>query len=238
MLLGNLQANGVDTGGVESAKGVSSGVAVIAVDDHAENNIIIIPGANGAIDQADLARLDQALPGASSLLLQLEIGMDYVVAAAQMAHEQGVAVILDPAPAHPLPAELYGLVDILTPNESETAVLVGFAINELADAERAAQQLLVRGTRAVIIKMGRKGAYWSDGRTSAFVPAFKVEAIDTVAAGDAFNGGLAVALSEGRSLPDAARWAAAAGALATTKHGAQESMPTRSEVEHLLSRVG
>ncbi|MHB8628467.1 MAG: ribokinase [Aggregatilineales bacterium] len=234
LLIDNLRANGVDAIGVGRSARMSSGVAVIAVDDSAENNIIIVPGANGTIDQSDLARLNEALHGASTLMLQLEIGMEYVVAAAQLAQQHKVPVILDPAPAYPLPDELYRMVDILTPNETEATLLVGYPVTEPADIERAAQQLLAFGLRAVVIKLGSRGAYWSDGATSEFVPAFKVKAIDTVGAGDAFNGGLAVALSEGHDLSSAVRWAAAAGALATTKRGAQESMPMRRELEQLL----
>ncbi len=234
LLIDNLRSNGVDTTGVTCSANSSSGVAVIAVDDQGENNIIIVPGANGTIDQGDLARLDQALDGATALLLQLEFGMEYVVEAARMARQRGIWVILDPAPARPLPKELHPMVDILTPNETEAAVLVGSPITDRVDTERAAQQLLGLGARAVVIKLGSKGAYWSDGAVSGFVPAFKVSAIDTVAAGDAFNGGLAVALSEGHDLPSAVRWGTAAGALATTKRGAQESMPMRRELEQLL----
>lgn len=233
-LLDNLRANGVDAIGVGQVAHMSSGVAVISVDDRAENNIIIVPGANGAIDQSDLARLGESLHDARILLLQLEIGIDYVVAAAQMAKQRHIPVILDPAPARPLPDELYPMVDILTPNETEAAALVGYPIADPAEVERAAQDLLTLGARSVVIKLGSNGAYWADGAADGFMPAFKVSAIDTVAAGDAFNGGLAVALSEGHDLATAVRWGTAAGALATTKHGAQESMPARRELEALL----
>src|SRR5579859_2948363 len=137
-LLANLQANRVNTDGVQRATNTSSGVAVIAVDDHAENTIIVIPGANGAIDQSDLAHLETALEGAGALLMQLEIGLDHVRAAAQMAQARNIPVILDPAPARPLPASLYPLIDIITPNETEAAFLVGFDIGNEAEAARAA----------------------------------------------------------------------------------------------------
>jgi len=225
----------VDTGGVLVDAGQPSGVAVITVDDSAENHIIIVAGANGQVGGADVERLEAALDGATHLLLQFEVPMDSVVAAARAAWQRGVSVILDPAPARSIPAELYGLVDIITPNESEAAQLVGFPVDGEAAAQRAAEELLGRGVRQVVIKMGSRGAFYSDGNESQFFPAYKVNAVDTTAAGDAFNGALACALDEGHSMSDALRWAMAAGALSTTRPGAQPSMATRSEV---LAMVG
>ena len=230
----NLYNDGVDVSGVATTHDYPSGVAVIAVNDAAENTIIVVPGANGAIDPDDLAQLDIALTGARVLLLQLEIPLDYVVAAARHARQRNVTVILDPAPARRLPDELYGLVDILTPNETETSELVGFPIAGIETAERAARVLFERGADGVIIKMGGKGTYLDNGEIREFLPAFPVTAVDTVAAGDAFNGGLATALDEGRSLVEAIRWGMAAGACSVTKSGAQPSLPRREEVEALL----
>ena len=160
--------------------------------------------------------------------------MAAVIAAARLAHQRGVTVILDPAPARPLPDKLYALVDVLTPNETEASALVGFALQEENDVRRAARVLLERGARRVVIKLGSRGAYWSDGTTEQFAPSFHVEPVDTVAAGDAFNGALAVALAEGLPFGKAIRWGLAAGALAVTKAGAQPSMPTRAEVMGML----
>jgi ribokinase len=137
----------------------SSGVAVIAVEDSAENFIIVIPGANGQIDNQDLHRLKQVLTGAKVLLLQLEIPMEMVVAAAKLAKEKGVKVILDPAPAQALPEEIYSYLDIITPNETEAETLVGFSIITKEDASRAVQILTARGVQNVIIKMGGRGAF-------------------------------------------------------------------------------
>jgi ribokinase len=236
----HLAAAGVDTRGVAIDAGVSSGVAVIAVDAAAQNNIIIIPGANGRVGESDVERLAGHLAGAGVLLLQLEVPLPAVMAAARLAHQRGVIVILDPAPALELPAELYPLVDILTPNEVEARQLVGFEINTPDDAARAAGSLLDRGVKTAIIKMGARGVYYAtqtqtgDSPPAEFVAAFAVKAIDTVAAGDAFNGGLATALLEGQPLATAVRWGAAVGALSTTKPGAQPAMPDRAEFERFL----
>ncbi|HJZ48492.1 MAG TPA: ribokinase [Roseiflexaceae bacterium] len=235
-LCDSLRNYGVDVTNVGVSAG-PSGVAVIAVDDAAENNIIVVAGANGTIGADDLAQLERALDGATVLLLQLEVPIEAVVAAAQAARRRGVTVMVDPAPARPLPAELYAASDIITPNETEAAALVGFAVHDQHDAERAGQALLDRGVRAAVIKMGSKGAYWTDGMRGGFAPAFRVEAVDTVAAGDAFNGGLATALDAGLPFEQAIRWGLAAGALSVTRPGAQQSMPSREELERLLGRA-
>jgi ribokinase len=232
-LLDSLGRHGVDTAGVIVSPG-SSGIAIINVDDRAENNIVIIPGANGQVSAPDLRQLEIALTGAEALLLQLEVPLDAVLAAARLARARGVRVILDPAPARPLPNELFALADVLTPNEGEAAALTGLAITNLRAAEQASQALRARGTRQVILKMGGQGAYAHDGQQGRLFPAFPVTPVDTVAAGDAFNGGLAVALTEGKALEEAVRWGMAAGAIAVTRPGAQPAMPDREEVQRLL----
>lgn len=232
----NLERAGVDSSAVLVDPEVSSGVAVIAVDDQAQNNIIIIPGANGRMGPADVERLGQHLDGAQLLLLQLEVPLETTIAAARLAHQHGVTVVLDPAPAGDLPAELYTLVDIITPNEVEASQLVNFPVKTKENGEHAAQLLLTKGVKTAIVKMGALGVVYATlmaGRAE-FVPAFKVKAVDTVAAGDAFNGGLAAALIEGHALPEAIRWGAAAGALSATKVGAQPSMPARLDFDSFL----
>jgi len=233
-LLDSLRQNSVDVSTVDVDGGNPSGVAVIAVDDRSENSIIVVPGANGAVGSADIKRLERALVGARVLLLQLEIPLEVVLAAAQAAWTRSVQVILDPAPAQDLPAEIYQYVSFLTPNEVEAGALVGFVVNSVERAKEAAGILLGRGAKNVIVKMGKTGAFWSDGNEAEFFPAYQVKAIDTVAAGDAFNGALAVALAGGSEVRQAIRWGMAAGALSTTKKGAQPSMPDRAAVEKLL----
>jgi ribokinase len=236
-LLASLQATGVGCDRVLIDPITHSGVAVIAVDDRGENHIIIVPGANGQVSLADVDLLHRLLPAASVLLLQLEIPMPVIIAAAQAAKQAGVRVILDPAPApSELPPQLYPLIDILTPNQVEASQLVGFAVDDLESVANAAVILRQRGVGAVIIKLGGKGALCSTADDSFLIPTFPVSVVDTVAAGDAFNGGLAAALAEGLTLRQAGRWAAAAGALAVTKPGAQPSMPTREELHALLEQ--
>lgn len=234
-LRASLRSFGVQDDGVLTTPG-PSGVALIAVDDTAENTIVIVPGANGAVSIADIPRLEAVLDGARILLVQLEVPIETVVAAARAAHTRGVTVILDPAPALPLPDELYALADIITPNEHEAATLTGIAVRDDQGAIAAARALIARGARRVAIKLGARGALTADAEGEQFWSPFTVTPVDTVAAGDAFNGGLAVALSEGRSFNEAIRWGLAAGALSVTRHGAQPSMPERNEVLTLLAQ--
>ncbi|HEY9894514.1 MAG TPA: ribokinase [Candidatus Sericytochromatia bacterium] len=234
-VLSSLRSAGVKTEDVLADESQHSGVAIIAVDDRSENHIIVIPGANGTMGAVDVDRLTQHLPGATALLLQLEIPLPAVVAAAQAAHNAGVKVILDPAPAPAdLPTDFYALISIITPNAIEAAQLVGFPVHDADSAAQAATILQQRGVESVVIKLGAIGVFCATPEESFFVPAFKVEAVDTVAAGDAFNGGLAAALAEGLSIREAIVWGAATGALAATKAGAQASLPDRATVEAFL----
>lgn len=227
----------VNINGVLADPNSGTGLAIIDVDEQAENTIVVISGANMAHDDREVARCRAALTTASVLLLQLECPLETSLAAAQAAREAGALVILDPAPARPLPTEAYQLCHILTPNELETEVLVGFRPTNKEDAAQAAAILRERGVETAVIKLGAQGVYYQSGSDSGFVPPFPVKAIDTVAAGDAFNGGLAVALAEKRPLAEAIRWGAAAGALATTKAGASSAMPSRAELIELLAKT-
>ena len=234
-LLASLQSNGVQTGRVYIDQTASSGLATISVDDAGQNNIIVVPGANGNVGQTDLMRLDELLsdPNLSQpkiLLLQLEVPLSMVVQAAEMAHRAGAIVILDPAPAHEIPAELYGIIDIFTPNETEAELLAGFPIESVTDAESAARLFHQRGVDRVIVKMGEKGAVYADESGVHYIAALPVTAIDTVAAGDAFNGGLAEALNRREPFDEALMQALKVGAYAVTKEGAQSAMPTKADL--------
>ena len=237
-LLSSLQMAGVDVVDVWMDHSAHSGVAMIAVDDHSENHIIVIPGANGQVDATDVDRLSHRLPGAAALLLQFEIPLSAVLAAAKAAHQAGVYVILDPAPARSdLPDVLYSYVNLITPNAIEAAQLVGFSVDDPLTAAEAATILHQRGVETVVIKLGAKGVFCSTPEDAFFTPAFTVHAVDTVAAGDAFNGGLTAALAEGLAIRQAITWGAAAGALAATKEGAQSSLPDRATLEAFLSQA-
>ncbi|MEO0867440.1 MAG: PfkB family carbohydrate kinase, partial [Cyanobacteria bacterium J06642_11] len=210
-----------------------SGVALISVDEIGENHIVVVAGANATVNTQDVQRLPL---NTSILLMQFEVPLAAIQAAAKQAHEQpNHCVIVDPAPAHrDLPPDFYQWVDILTPNQTEAAQLTGVQVNSVTTAMEAAQVLRQRGTSTVIVKLGDQGTVVASDMEVFHVPAFSVEAVDTVAAGDAFNGGLAVALSEGKSLHGAVEWASAVAALSVTQMGAQPSMPTREVVNAFL----
>ncbi len=211
-----------------------TGFAMISIDAAGENAITVAGGANMALDAADVDAAASLISGAAVLLLQLETPVAVSLRAARLARAAGVTVILDPAPAQTLPDELWQSIDLITPNESETEQLVGLRPTGLEAAAAAADRLQARGVARAIVKLGAGGVYWRDGRQGGFVPAFKVEAIDSVAAGDCFNGGLAVALARGDGLAEAVRFAAACGALATTRRGAAEAAPIAGEVAAML----
>ena len=236
LLRDSLQAASVATDEVLADLG-PSGVALISVDELGENQIVVVPGANGKVDRTDVKRLplNNAPSEPSILLMQFEIPLEAVIAAAEQAHSRDARVIVDPAPAQSqLPPEFYRLVDILTPNQTEASQLTGLKVSSVTTAMEAAQVLRQRGTSTVIVKLGSQGAVVASNSEVFHVPAFQVEAVDTVAAGDAFNGGLAVALWEGKSLRQAVEWASAVAALSVMKSGAQASMPLREEVETFL----
>ena len=233
-----MAASGVDVSGVAVEPGVSSGLAVINIDGSSQNRIIQILGANDTCGQAESQRVMDAIPGASVLLLQLEVSVELSLAVAQRATALGKTVVLDPGPARPLPQEFYSCCHLITPNETEAQAIVGFPVTDLPSAARAAQLMVERGVPGVIIKLGALGAYFATREVGEHIPPIAVEAVDSVAAGDAFNGALAASLAGGEDINTALRVATAAGALAVTKFGAQDSMPTKKEVERLLLEGG
>jgi ribokinase len=212
-----------------------SGVALIFVGKNGENSIAVASGANEKLSPQDVLNAREAFVGAGAMIAQLETPIETIQAAAELAVEAGVRVILNPAPARQLPDALLRRVSILTPNETEAEMLTGIKITGIESASKAAKALLERGPNTVILTMGSQGAWVATPNMERFSPAFKVNAVDTTAAGDIFNGALAVALVEGISLLDAVRFANAAAALSVTKQGAQPSAPTRREIEAMLS---
>ena len=233
-LIETLRDSGIKVDGVAVAQDTTSGIAVINIDESAQNQIIQILGANDTCGDAEAVRGGQALVNASTLLLQLEVSVDLSLKVAKEAFEQGKTVILDPGPVRQLPSEFFAYCGVITPNETEAQALVGFPVVDRTSAAQAAEQLLARGVGIAVVKLGAQGVYFANADGGDFVTPFQVDAIDSVAAGDAFNGALAVSLAEGATLEQSVRMAAAAGALAVTKSGAQDSMPYRKEVEGLL----
>ena len=226
--------DGISVEYVFKDKASPSGVALIFVAKDGENSIAVAGGANGNLSPADLEKAKPALIRAKILVAQLEIPLETVQAAAELAAAHGVTFILNPAPARPLPDSLLKLVSLLTPNETEAELLTGIKVNSEPTAAAAAQALLAKGCGTVIITLGAKGAFAATANTRFLVPGFKVTAVDTTAAGDVFNGTLAVALSEGQPLAEAIRFANAAAALSVTRLGAQPSAPNRQEITHFL----
>lgn len=230
-LLENLKSNQVNTSHVlvdESA----TGTAIIVVDANGQNSIVLSPGANGKVTPADVD--SASFLNAKLLLLQLEIPTPTVLRAAQKAREHGLTVILNPAPAKSLPAELLAKVDILIPNESELSLLTHLPVNDASSAEVAAKDLLKLGIKTVIVTLGSKGALLVTSTQVTHIDAYKVNVVDTTAAGDAFIGGFASAMLSGTSLEESVRYGCACGALATTKFGAQPSLPTKEEAARFI----
>lgn len=233
----NYDREGIDTSHIIYSD-KPSGVALINVDAEAENSISVASGANMDFTPEDIRRTGDVIRESGILLLQLEIPVGTVLEAARTASEAGTFVVLNPAPACDLPEELYRHVSLMIPNETEASQMSGIQVRDLDTAEAAARVLVGRGAGNVIITLGARGAliYGKDG--AVHIPSRKVEAVDTTAAGDTFCGALCVALSEGRSLQQAAVFASAASSIAVTRSGAQESIPQRDETDGVLSAWG
>jgi ribokinase len=232
-----LASYGVDLALVRKDDDGATGIAIINVGEGGENYISLIGGSNLRVDATDVARARPALEKAKVLLLQLEVPLAASLAAAAIVRSRGGTVILDPAPAPEggLAQEVLQAVDIITPNETEAGLILGWQPQSPEEGLRAAQELRTRGVATAVVKLGARGLAVAGPGLEAIIPAFKVTPIDTVAAGDSFNGGLAHALETGRPLGEALRYAAACGALSTTRKGASAAAPTKSEVNAFLS---
>lgn len=234
--LARFRGEGIDVSAVVRDAAAPSGVALIFVGSDGENSIGVAGGANQRLAPRDVAAAAGLFSRARVVLLQLETPLAAVSAAARMARRAGALVILNPAPARKLPSALLRAVSLLTPNEHEASLLTGVRVSGPASAAKAAKVLLARGVGTVIVTLGAAGALVACAGRSELVPGFRVKAVDTTAAGDVFNGALAVRLAEGAPLRDAVCFAHAAAAISVTRPGAQPSIPARREIERMLCR--
>ncbi|MGB8645355.1 MAG: ribokinase [Anaerolineae bacterium] len=234
----NLNAAGVDTTGLVEDADAPSGIALIQVDDSGQNTIVVAPGANAHLARADMDRAREAMAGARALIAQLEVPLDTVGYALELARQAGLLTVLNPSPARPLPREIFAMADLIAPNEVEAQALTGIAVDGWVSAEKAARGLLEQGARDVVITLGERGALaMLNGAVRRVLP-FAVKAVDATAAGDAFVAALTTARAAGLSYDVALREAGAAGALTTTRVGAQPALPTRAELEEFMEVRG
>jgi ribokinase len=235
-LRANLESAGVDTAAVE-VESTSSGIAQIITAENGENVIVVTPGANASVSPQYVEKHLDVIRSSSIVLTQLETPLETVEFLTSITRKEGIPLVLDPAPARPLPKSLLERVDWLTPNESETSSLLGLKSQDIPEdeLEEVAETLLQRGCRNVLLKLGQRGCFLAlgDGRRLP-LPAYAVRAIDSTAAGDAFNGAFASALLDGHDPVRAASWASAVAAISVTRRGAQPSMPTNAEVQAFL----
>lgn len=236
-LITSLSKAGVNTQHIIHDSDASTGIALIVVEAGGQNSIVVSSGANGRVTPSDISQTEDVIRSADLTLLQLEIPLSAVIKAAQCAQNHGVKVILNPAPAQQLPAELLSLTDILIPNETEAAMLSGCDVDTDDGIRQAASGLRQYGVKTIIMTRGSRGASLITEDEIVHFPALPIDPVDTTAAGDAFVGSFAVAFAEGKSLAEAVRCGNAAGALASTKPGAQPSMPDRDDLNKLLKTI-
>ncbi|HUS74223.1 MAG TPA: ribokinase [Sedimentisphaerales bacterium] len=235
--LNNFKKEGVNTKYVLQTREAPSGVALIMVDGDGNNLIVVAPGANQNLSPEDVKEAESDIASSGALVAQLEVPIETIEFAAGLANKSNVPFILDPAPAQKLSPQLLNMVDVLTPNETEAQILTGVEVKDQESAGAAAQKLLECGVKNVILTMGADGYLTASNEGTEFVPAKKVKAADSTAAGDAFTGSLAVGLAQGKTLSEAALFANNVAALSVTKMGAQPSMPTLQEVESFISKT-
>lgn len=237
-VLASLTGVGVDTTHVARDDEASTGLGMIVIDASGQNAIVVASGANATVSVDDISAAESAIADSDVLLLQLEIPMPAVVAAARVARQHEVTTVLNPAPAQPLPSDLLACIDVLIPNETEAAILTGLPVDSDAGLGAVAEALRATGVPTIIMTRGSSGCARIERDTLTLHPAFSIQAVDTTAAGDAFVGGLAAALAFGSDIETAIVQGSAAGAIACTRLGAQASLPDRTAVDELLSSSG
>lgn len=227
--------DGINTQAIREIPEQSTGLAMIQVADSGENSIVISAGANGDVSKAQVDENIEAITQSEYLLMQLETPLPAIYYAAQVAHNQGVKVVLNPAPAQSLSVDLLSLIDVITPNETEAEILTNVKIIDKTTACKAADILHGFGIKTVLITLGAKGVYYSENGNGEIIEGFKVKAIDTTAAGDTFNGAFVTALLENKPYEEAIRFAQAAAAISVTREGAQTAIPYRKEIEDFIA---
>ena len=233
--LENFKSVNINTRHIEQLDNVPSGVAIIAIDDNGKNIIIVVPGANGKLAPADVDKAESDIANAAVVVAQVEVPIETVEQVAKIADKNNVPFILDPAPARPLSDELLSMIDIIKPNETEAEIITGIKVTDETSAAGAADALLAKGVKTVIITLGEKGLMLATKNSKEMIRGNRVEAVDSTAAGDAFTGSLAYGLANGNSIKDAAIYANAVAAISVTRYGAQPSMPTKEEVDTFVS---
>lgn len=230
--------DGINVEAVSCVQGENTGIALIQVAENGENSIVISAGANACLNEAKVAEFSNKIVEADYLLMQLETPLSTVITAAKLAKENQTKVVLNPAPAKVLSDELFGLIDIITPNETETEILTGITVMDEESAVKAATVFHDKGIEQVLITLGSKGVYVSQKGQGEMIAGFQVNAVDTTAAGDTFNGAFLTALLEGKNIHQAVLFAQAAAAICVTRAGAQPSIPQREEVMNFLVSQG
>lgn len=234
MLKDLFAAEGMDVSFVKLSDDNPTGTALIFVDENAENCIAVAPGANGDLRPEDMDALEPEIASAGYILIQLEIPIETVTRAIDIAYRHGVKAILNPAPVCDLPDSLISKLYLITPNETEAERLSGVQVESVDDARKAADSLMAKGVSNVIITLGSTGSLICTPEGKTLIGARKVDAVDTTAAGDVYNGALVTALAEGKSLGEAARFATYSASISVTRHGAQTSIPARAEVDAIM----
>jgi len=230
-LIEGMKNDGLKVEGIEKVEGVSTGIASIVVDDSAHNSIIVVPGANFEIDEADIDRHRKLYEEADIVVHQLETPLNVVEYSLKLAKSMGKTTILNPAPAKELSDEIIASIDYLIPNETELELLSGMEVKTTDDVMAAAKVLMDKGVKKLVVTLGSKGSIYIDENETKEVNAYKVDAVDTTAAGDSFIGGLTTALAKGATFTEAMEFATKVGAITVTRRGAQTSLPTLEEIE-------
>lgn len=235
--LQQLKQDNVNTDAIVALENEQTGIAIVMVDAQGENSIVIYPGANAALTPVHVAKYQDLIAESSALLMQLEIPLETIIATAKIANKLQKKVVINPAPATKLPDELLKLIDVITPNQTEAEILTGVPVLDESSSQQAAAILHKKGVNMVVITMGKQGVWFSEQGKGKRLPAYQVDTIDTVAAGDTFNGVFITHWLEGKNFEESVDFASAAAAISVTRRGAQSSIPWRREIDEFLQHA-